>query len=436
VNHKLQEKNTLYVPDFVDSWDEQSLYPLADWVNGMAFKDFNFTPKGKPVIKIAEIKNGISSQTKFTDGQYNEVYLLNKGDMLFCWSGQPQTSIDIFWWDGPEGWLNQHIFKVIPKTENKIFFYYLLKYLKPNFVQIAINKQTTGLGHVTKGDLERFIVKLPSPNEQREIGAVMASLDNKIDLLQEQNKTLEVTAQKIFKEWFVNFNFPGGTGKMIDSEMNKIPDGWKVGKLGEVIEFINGYAFKSSDLLEQEVEDCYKVFKMGNIKKGGGFDFFKTKSFIKKNQFKNIDKYILKKGDILMSMTDMKDAISLLGHTALMIYDNEYIVNQRVGLIRPLNDLNIDYPFLYLLTNNEDFISNLRSRANSGVQVNLSTDSIKNCKFVIADRKTNNNFNELVKPLFNKMEINEYQIQTLSSIRDILLPKLMKGEIRIRDFNN
>ena len=106
-----KEKNTLYAPNFADNWNEQFLYPLANWMNGMAFKDFDFTPAGKPVIKIAEIKNGISGQTRFTNEEYNDKYLLKKGDMLFCWSGQPQTSIDVFWWDGPEGWLNQHIFK-------------------------------------------------------------------------------------------------------------------------------------------------------------------------------------------------------------------------------------------------------------------------------------------------------------------------------------
>ena len=65
----LHQKNTLYAPDFVVSWEEQYLYQLADWINGMAFKDFYFTPTGKPVIKIAEIKNGISNQTKLTEGK-------------------------------------------------------------------------------------------------------------------------------------------------------------------------------------------------------------------------------------------------------------------------------------------------------------------------------------------------------------------------------
>lgn len=132
-------------------------------------------------------------------------------------------------------------------------------------------------------------------------------------------------------------------------------------------------------------------------------------------------------------MTDMKDAISLLGHTALMIYDDEYIVNQRVGLIRAKNDINIDYPFLYLLTNNKHFIANLRGRANSGVQVNLSTQAIKESLFNIPDQESNIKFDAIVKPLFEKRKHNYIKIQTLTKTRDTLLPKLMSGAIRVNE---
>ena len=131
-------------------------------------------------------------------------------------------------------------------------------------------------------------------------------------------------------------------------------------------------------------------------------------------------------------MTDMKDAISLLGHTALMIYDDEYIVNQRVGLIRAKNDINISYPYLYLLTNEANFISDLRGRSNSGVQVNLSTEAIKQSNIVIADKDTNLKYNIIVKPLFDKVKTNTEQIQTITKTRDALLPKLMSGEIRVK----
>ena len=126
----------LYYPEFDPEWLRHSLYDLATWINGMAFKDINFANLGTPVIKIAEIRNGVSGQTKFTQEKYDQKYFLQDGDMLFCWSGQPETSIDTYWWRGGEGWLNQHIFKVLPNQGlvDRSFFYQLLRYLRPTFV--------------------------------------------------------------------------------------------------------------------------------------------------------------------------------------------------------------------------------------------------------------------------------------------------------------
>ena len=173
----------LYHPAFESSWTRHSLHSLATWINGMAFRSINFAPTGTPVVKITEIKNGISAQTKFTQGTYDDKYLLVDGDMLFCWSGQPESSIDTYWWRGGDGWLNQHIFKVLPNAEvvDRGFFFQLLRYLRPNIVRIAQNKQTTGLGHVTKGDLERLMVAVPPRPEQQLIAATLSTLDDKIE---------------------------------------------------------------------------------------------------------------------------------------------------------------------------------------------------------------------------------------------------------------
>ena len=156
------DRGDLYHPNFPCNWQRCSLYSLAQWVNGLAFRNIQFTTSGLPVIKIAEIKGGISRQTKYTQQTFDEAVHIRSGDLLFSWSGQPETSIDAFWWRGPDGWLNQHIFRVTPREGiNSVFFYYLLRYLRPNFVGIARNKQTTGLGHVTKNDLENIEVAYP-----------------------------------------------------------------------------------------------------------------------------------------------------------------------------------------------------------------------------------------------------------------------------------
>ncbi len=145
-------------------WKVKSLWDVATYVNGSAFRneDFCEQPQGKPIIKITEIKSGITDQTKFTAADLPEKYAIADGEMLFSWSGSPDTSIDTFIWMGGDGWLNQHIFRVIPKSEmERNFVFCLLKHLKQDFVEIARDKQTTGLGHVTVKDLQRFLVAIP-----------------------------------------------------------------------------------------------------------------------------------------------------------------------------------------------------------------------------------------------------------------------------------
>ena len=258
-------RDWLYHPHFPKHWKRKPLYSMAQWVNGLAFRKIQFSTTGKPIIKIAEIKGGISGQTKFTQQTFDESVRIRSGDLLFSWSGQPETSIDAFWWRGPEGWLNQHVFRVTPiNGVDSTFFFYLLRYLKPNFVAIARNKQTTGLGHVTKRDLENIEAALPDLSEQRAIAHILGTLDDKIELNRRMNETLEEMARVLFKSWFVDFDpvrakmegrdtglppdvaalFPD---RLVESELGEIPEGWAVKELGECIELAYGKALKADD---------------------------------------------------------------------------------------------------------------------------------------------------------------------------------------------
>lgn len=345
-----------------------------------------------------------------------------KDDVVVATAGQGNTRGQVSFMS-IDSYINQSII-AIRGNKNTLFNKWLFYNLSYRYKELRfISESNSVRGSITTKMLSSLIkLKLPPLPEQKAIANVLTAFDDKIELLQAQNKTLETMAQTIFKEWFGKYQIG-----------DELPEGWRVGKFGEVIEFINGYAFKSKDLSKEPIEDSFKVFKMGDIKKGGGFNPGKTKGYFPRTLSQKLDKYILKNGDLLMSMTDMKDAISLLGHTALMIYDNEYIVNQRVGLIRANNDIDIEYPYLYLLTNNEDFIAGIRASANSGVQVNLSTQGIKETEFIIADKETNKAFNKIVMPLFEKRKANTLMIKELKKTRDTLLPKLMSGQVRVKN---
>ena len=186
------DETTLYKIKTSIPGTRSALFDLAVWKNGLAFSKINFAETGVPVIKIAELNNGIGSSTSFTMGDYGEEVRLHKGDLLFSWSGNPQTSIDVYKYQLEDGWLNQHIFKVTAddKKVSKEFLFYLLKYLKPHFTQIATNKQTTGLGHVTIADLKRMSVVVPDESIQNKIVSIVKVLDDKIEVNNEINNNL------------------------------------------------------------------------------------------------------------------------------------------------------------------------------------------------------------------------------------------------------
>ena len=149
-----------------EGWRALPLYDTAEYVNGAAFKakDFSESGSGLPIIKIAELKQGISEGTKYTNSEVKEKYRITDGSVLYSWSGSPETSLEVFKWFGGEGWLNQHIFKLnFTKGQSEHFTYFLLKQMKPLLVRTAQQKQTTGLGHITVADMKRIKIPYPSP---------------------------------------------------------------------------------------------------------------------------------------------------------------------------------------------------------------------------------------------------------------------------------
>ena len=144
-------------------WRALPLTECATYQNGTAFSGEDFGPDGlgRPVIKIAEIKRGVTDQTRFALDPPG-ARAIDDGDILMSWSGNPHTSIGTFLWSGGPAWLNQHIFKVIPPAPRwRAFTYCLLRELQPRFVELARSRQTTGLGHVSQKDMQTILVPRP-----------------------------------------------------------------------------------------------------------------------------------------------------------------------------------------------------------------------------------------------------------------------------------
>jgi type I restriction enzyme S subunit len=117
--------------------------------------------------------------------------MVRHGDLLYSWSGSPDTSLDVFIWTLGDGLLNQHIFKVVCNSEpQKHFVYYLLRHLRSVLVEIARNKQTTGLGHVTVADMRRLMLCVPPSSLLQTCDVVFSKVFN-------QCLNLQIEIQKL-----------------------------------------------------------------------------------------------------------------------------------------------------------------------------------------------------------------------------------------------
>ncbi len=437
----LDNKGWLYHPDYPDDWERCPLYSLAQWVNGLAFRDIQFSPSGMPVIKIAEIKGGISGQTKFTEQTFDESVRVRPGDLLFSWSGQPETSIDAFWWRGPEGWLNQHVFRVTPAEGiDPTFFYYLLRYLKPNFVGIARNKQTTGLGHVTKRDLENIEAGYPELPEQRAIAHILGTLDDKIELNRRMSETLEAMARALFKSWFVDFDpvrakmegrwqrgqsLPGlpahlydlFPARLVESELGEIPEGWEVKALPEVIE-VN----PARSLRKGEVAPYLDMANMPT--RGHSPDSVIERPFGSGMRFVNGDTLVAR---ITPCLENGKTAfVDFLTDGQVGWGSTEYIV------LRPKPPLPAE--FAYCLARSDGFRDfAIQSMTGSSGRQRVPAESLDHFLVPVPSEPIARAFGRAVVLMFARAREAAAESRTLGALRDALLPKLIRGEIRVRD---
>lgn len=321
------------------------------------------------------------------------------------------------------------VFKNISKDKlNNTFLYYLLS--SDNFFDYVMSTaKGTKMPRGDKDAIMRYNINLPPLKEQEKIANILSSLDDKIELNNEMNKTLEEMAQSIFKRWFVDFEFPNedgqpyksSGGEMVDSELGMIPKGWKVDNLGSLIKIQNGYAFKSKDLKDEG--DC-RVIKIKNIN-DLKVDINNTQ-YIEVDLSKKIDKkYHLKSNDIIIAMTGAEvGKIGILPQTENILY-----LNQRVGKFVE-NKLGGKYYALCMLSST-DGQSLLKNKAMGSAQPNISSSAIEEFRIVLPKEDILNQFYKITNTMYEKISRNNGNNITLNILRDTILPKLMSGEIKV-----
>ena len=196
---------------------------------------------------------------------------------------------------------------------------------------------------------------------------------------------------------------------------------WQEYKLGELTEVQNGYSFQSGEFQKYR-PDFLEVLKMGHIEPGGGLRTLPKKDYMPREH--RFEKHILSKNDIVLAMTDMKDNMCILGHPAIIDLDNHYVLNQRVGRITVKDKNKIDCHFLFYQMRSSDFISELQSRANSGVQVNLTTSAIKESVVLLPPLPEQRAIAAVLSSLDDRIDLLNRQNKTLEGLAETLWRKM------------
>ena len=178
---------------------------------------------------------------------------------------------------------------------------------------------------------------------------------------------------------------------------------WKEFKVGDIFHIQNGYAFKSGEFVDNS-EDTYEVLKIGHIEVGGGLRSDPKRTYVKRSD--KFKKWVLEKNDIVMGMTDMKSNVVILGIPALVDKDDTYVLNQRVARLSLIDSNSFDIYFCYYQMLWNEFTSELRKTANSGVQVNLTTSGISNTILYVPKIEIQKEIGRVLRALDDKIECN------------------------------
>ena len=432
--------------DFPGTWKIQTIEDSMETIIDYRGKTPRKTKLGIPLITAKIVKNGrIMSPNEFIAPENYDSWMRR---------GKPKVGDVVMTTEAPLGEigqlddcnvaLGQRLITLRGKPE-LLNNTYLKFAMQAAFVQNQLREKSTGttvIG-VRQSELRTVEIPLPPLAEQRKIAHILGTLDDKIELNRQMNETLEATARAIFKSWFVDFDpvrakmegrepvgmdaetadlFPSA---FQDSPLGKIPEGWKVERIGNLVEIVKGRSYKSSELTESDTA----LVTLKSILRGGGYRADGLKSYNGKYK----PEQIITPGELVVSYTDVTQQAEVVGKPAIVRASSEYktlVASLDLGIIRPLQST-VSVRFLYYLFRSYDFQSHINGYATGTTVLHLSKDGIPSYRFALPTDTLLCKFDSVVNPFFARIESNEIQSRILSEVRDTLLPKLLSGEIRV-----
>ena len=418
-----------------NQWQSLKVGDVADVLNGYAFKSKDFTNEGIPVIKI---KNIVPPSIELSDVQYvseelfneKERFALKYNDILISMTGSNVNQIASA--VGKIGrirlknkklLLNQRVGKLYVTDSDKCNEDFLYYYLIQDEVRYNLASSASGSANqanINPNQIKNISINLPPIDEQKAIAKILSDLDKKIETNNKINKKLEEIAQAIFKQWFVDFEFPNEDGKpykssggeMVESELGMIPKGWNSKSLLDIADYLNGLAMQK--FRPEDDEKGIPVLKIKELRQGKSDENSDLCSL-------NIDpKYIIHDGDVIFSWSG-----------SLLV---DFWCGGKCGLNQHLfkvTSSKFEKWFYYLWTKYhlDKFTRIAKDKATT--MGHIKRADLSNSIVLVPNEVIMNKANLILNPIVEKIIEARIEERKLSQLRDTLLPKLMSGEIRV-----
>ena len=325
---------------------------------------------------------------------------------------------------------NQQFNSIIPNRQfNTDFVYYLMTLVGKELNYLS--KTSTAVPIINKSSFSNYEVEVPDLKKQEKIASILSSLDDKIELNRRINGNLEQQAQALFKAWFVDFE-PFKDGKFVDSELGRIPEGWKVGRFNNIIE-----STLSGDWGKERQEGNYikKVFCLRGADipdvKIGNKGYMPIRFILEKN----FATKALTAGNLVIeisggSPTQSTGRICRISHELLTKYNNSIVCTNFCKAIRPMVGYSSFMYYMWEKLYNEGVMFSYEN-GTTGIK-NLDINGLTQKEpIIIPPIEVALNFEKYVDIYYNKIQKNGIESEQLSHLRDTLLPRLMSGELNV-----
>jgi len=306
----------------------------------------------------------------------------------------------------------------------------------PRFISYLL--ATLHLGHhnaagavpgLNRNALHLLPVTIPPPLIQKKIASLLCAYEDLMENITRRIKILEETAQMIYREWFVNFRFPGHESvKMIDSELGPIPDGWRVTTIDDVTEEIIDYRGKTPHKLGGEwAERGIVALSALNVKQGRLENLDKAK-LVSEDLYHRWMKSELKAGDILLTSE------APLGQAYFLPESRRYCLSQRLFSIRAIQKL-IKPVLLYFALSSNEGQKQIHARASGATVLGIRQSELRHVPLVQPEYGIQEIADAKLLPFLNLIDVMQRKTENLRLTRDLLLSKLMSGEIDLQHFS-